>query len=770
MGKKFLNSEDLQQAERLLTPPLILPNGDESFESSFKSYAFSHWVETQLETQLGSLPGWREAMPIALGSWARGELCLDSDIDILFCGEETAIASLTRHIQEAGIKIRARVPENSNDWTQGVEAFDILALWQAKPFSAPAAVKLKSQQDLLFKNKKQWRQKLLSAIVKERRAREVRHDSITNFLEPNIKYGPGALRDLQQALQIYELFSEKFPNTEHALKVLKYYRSFYLLVRQKLHLMNYQDNLVGTAQFELSTWFGFKSNQDFMREIQKGLSRVSFYADWIIEVARVSPQKISKTERLTFKNISSPQKALKKESSLLVQNRIRVALQDSLSAKAFKKKDKRIGMLLDELMQYNTKENFLVSVFRSRLIDRYIPEMARLTGYVQHDQYHRFTADAHILQVLKEVKRLSRQSKIAGPSQDLIKTLNKTDWRILSWAALYHDLAKGMSGDHDKIAEKWVERDLTKFGFKKSFVKEVQWLVKEHLTLSEAAFKRNPQSATTWQWLSDKDLTSERLVKLLAFTIADIRGTNPDAWNNWKARLISDLSRAMLSSSTKSFLDLLKSSPKNKNQEFTKFISQLDSWLIASLPKKVWLEEFKKLQKTKGDLEVFVIRTRGQGTWVRFHSQEDQPGLFLSFVSKLYQSGCRINHALIYTSSDYGVYDWFQVQTNLKTEQIKKRLSLSHNSDSKKKIFTQFNEILIISKDKDEWVISFKGKNKEGMLLSAARALYESGATILSARVHTWGREIEDIFNIKPLEDSERLLSELKKKLEVTEL
>src|SRR5438045_2233762 len=92
----------------------------------------SRWLSDRLEERLRSIPGFEAAQPIRLGSWARGELCPKSDVDLVLIGEEKLVGPFVAGAQEAGIKIRARLPENPADWSVGVEPFDVAALFSAR--------------------------------------------------------------------------------------------------------------------------------------------------------------------------------------------------------------------------------------------------------------------------------------------------------------------------------------------------------------------------------------------------------------------------------------------------------------------------------------------------------------------------------------------------------------------------------------------------------------------------------------------------------------
>ncbi len=123
--KTFLNAEELAEAETRLRPPSRLPEGDETHESDFHCFEFSRWLAEVLEKKLSAEREWQAAQPIAIGSWARDELCPKSDLDLILVGGEEAAGRLTEKLQLKGFKVRARVPENVDDWTQGVDAFPL---------------------------------------------------------------------------------------------------------------------------------------------------------------------------------------------------------------------------------------------------------------------------------------------------------------------------------------------------------------------------------------------------------------------------------------------------------------------------------------------------------------------------------------------------------------------------------------------------------------------------------------------------------------------
>ncbi|RYZ76564.1 MAG: HD domain-containing protein, partial [Proteobacteria bacterium] len=384
--------------------------------------------------------------------------------------------------------------------------------------------------------------------------------------------------------------------------------------------------------------------------------------------------------------------------------------------------------------------------------------------HVQHDQYHRFSVDAHILQAIRELGRLRKKPSRSGKLAAQIKTLDAKEWEILSFACLYHDIAKGREGDHSVEGIDIARQDLLAFGKSESFIKEVTWIVERHLILSAAAFRENPTSPKTWAALAEKGVAGRRIALLAAFTFVDIRATNPEAWTPWKERLLSELvthlEKPEANSAIAFGLELKKSGLSSD------WVEKLDSFLVTMVsPKKLAEDlslyiESKSAAATVGDLTPIVVRTRSGQTWIRFHSREDKAGLFVKYVGALAAAGLGIRHASIHTFADLGVYDWFEVKTEKTPKQIEKLVTLALSKDLPEKVSkvgsgtVLFDRVSLVSDSDEEWVVSFRGKDQPGALLEAAKALLAEGLAIRWARVHTWGRQIDDVFGVEAMKDS----------------
>lgn len=274
--KAYLTEEEFEEGKRIFLAPSPLTPRE-------RRMACSKWLAGKLEGRMSALDGWVEAKPVLLGSWARGELCPKSDVDLLLTGDEAAAAKLVSQAQSQGIKIRSRLPEDHSDWSAGVEPFDVLALHSARACSPEAAAELERQKERLFTNKKMKRQ-ILASLRKERLIRQKRHDSVANYLEPQLKFGAGGLRDLEQALNAGRLHREKFLAADkQAFEKIEEAKDFLLCLRQLVHWFGGGDILAAGFQPEIARLLGYERLPELMKELQIRLERGSFYADWVVE-------------------------------------------------------------------------------------------------------------------------------------------------------------------------------------------------------------------------------------------------------------------------------------------------------------------------------------------------------------------------------------------------------------------------------------------------------------------------------------------------------
>ncbi len=738
--RSFLLSEEVDQGRELLLSGAKFPSIKDNRQK------FSLWLEQKLKAKLEAIGDFAALKPLRLGSWSRDELCPKSDIDLLFLGPEEKVKTFVGAAFKQGLKLRARTPENKDDLSIGVEPFDILAL-QAEESLRPLVHK--------------YRRKIFSAIRKERDERRKRQDSVSSFLEPNLKFGAGGLRDIEQALQLKSLFAPLFAEQdEYPFAVLNEIKEEFLFLRSLLHLQGSGDILTAHDQLEFVKLLGVDSHQEFMKHIQSQLERASFYADWAVEVIRAG----GKIKRERFPITLAPAlQRLKNDPGILTQFELRRRVEDL--NRPLEDHDK--GRALLKALSGDTPDEFLVSLYRTRLLELWIPDFKKLRGLVQHDHYHRYTADAHLIQTLREVERAKCKSKQFGPIGKLSKDLSLQDWWALKLTALFHDLAKGRQGDHSTEGAKLVESYFRKWDYPEALKADVQWLVANHLILSTAAFRQNPRSQATWKRLFERGVEGRRLNLLALFTAIDIRATNAEAWTDWKSQLLMELVQSLHSPEARKLHTHLNYAKKHKVLHVDEWVLALDPVVLESFTPKVLVEDLREAALSATDLDVKVIANPGKKSksqvWARFHRKKDERGVFLGLVKRLYGFGLSIQTASVHTLPGIGVYDWFCLRTDKTPRQVSQWLNLP-TATNPEVPQVKFQSIDLMSNDENEWIFSFRGRDQRGLLVAAADALKSEGLSLRWARAHTWGGQVDDIFSVQPLGEVEKVLESLKRR------
>src|SRR5690606_9164786 len=175
------------------------------------------------------------------------------------------------------------------------------------------------------------------------------------------------------------------------------------------------------------------------------------------------------------------------------------------------------------------------------ILPRYLPVFRRIVGQMQHDLFHAYTVDEHILMVVRNLRRFTmpEHAQEYPLASQLIASFDR-HW-LLYVAALFHDIAKGRGGDHSELGALDARRFCNDHGIGGADRDLVVFLVRQHLLMSTVAQKRD---------LSDPDVVHEfarcvrderQLTALYLLTVADIRGTSPKVWNSWKGKLLEDL-------------------------------------------------------------------------------------------------------------------------------------------------------------------------------------------------------------------------------------
>ena len=175
------------------------------------------------------------------------------------------------------------------------------------------------------------------------------------------------------------------------------------------------------------------------------------------------------------------------------------------------------------------------------VLGAYLPAFGRVVGQMQHDLFHAYTVDAHLLFVLRNLRRmdLPQHDHELPDCSRLMQGLFKKHRLYL--AALFHDIAKGRGGDHSTLGERDALRFCRDHDLSDYDMKFVAWLVRTHLRMSWVAQRQDISDPDVIDQFASEVGDQERLDNLYLLTVADMRGTSPKVWNDWKAKLLLDL-------------------------------------------------------------------------------------------------------------------------------------------------------------------------------------------------------------------------------------
>lgn len=183
---------------------------------------------------------------------------------------------------------------------------------------------------------------------------------------------------------------------------------------------------------------------------------------------------------------------------------------------------------------------------QTSILGRYLPNFRRIVGQMQHDLFHVYTVDQHILMVVRNVRRfmLSEHAHEYPFCSQLAANFSKP-W-LLYIAALFHDIAKGRGGDHSQLGMQDAQTFCVEHGLSEEETELVVFLVEHHLAMSQISQKQDLSDPAVIANFATMVKDERHLTALYLLTVADIRGTSPKVWNAWKGKLIEDLYRMTL--------------------------------------------------------------------------------------------------------------------------------------------------------------------------------------------------------------------------------
>jgi [protein-PII] uridylyltransferase len=421
---------------------------------------------------------------------------------------------------------------------------------------------------------------------------------------------------------------------------------------------------------------------------------------------------------------------------------------------------------------------------QTSVLGRYLWIFRKIVGQMQHDLFHVYTVDQHIMMVLRNVRRffiVEHAHEYPFCSQ-LASGWDKP-W-LLYVAAIYHDIAKGRGGDHSKLGAMEVRRFCRQHGIEGEDAELIEFVVLEHLTMSRIAQKSD---------LSDPDViaafakhmgTERKLTALYLFTVADVRGTSPKVWNAWKGKLLEDLYRATSRALGGHTPDLHTEVQERQRDALIElalhaqpFESQKALWKTLDVGyfmrhdavEIAW--HARKLSRYVGAKEPIVRARRsplGEGLQVMVYTP-DQEDLFARICGYFDHSGFSILDARIHTTQNGYALDTFQVVAINLTDHYRELISMIETelarviaaagplpAPSRGRVSRRVKSFPItprVTLKPDEkaqrWLLNISASDRLGLLYSVALVLARHKIDLNLAKVNTLGERVEDTFLIQ---------------------
>ncbi len=530
---------------------------------------------------------------IAVGGYGRGELLPQSDIDLLFLfKDEPVIDQNVESLQsfltllwdiklEVGHSVRtldACVTEAKNDVTITTNLMESRTLIGNE--------NLRADLMTLVGPDKIWPSRdFYKAKMNEQANRYEKFNDTEYNLEPNVKGGPGALRDIQNIgwvtkrhfgdENLSDLVSRGFlSDVEY--QTLLTGQDFLWRVRYALHMITNreEDRLLFNLQEQVAEMFGYKDKegqiavellmQDYFRQVfdLRTLNVILLQLfDEVILKQEVPEQIIELNARFQIRNQyieATNDEVFKRTPSAILE--IFVLCAHNPQVKGIRANTMRLLLAARELIDGAFRQDlrnitFFMELLRSQhgvyhglmrmnhfgILGLYLPEFGKIVGQMQFDLFHVYTVDAHTLLTIRNLRsfRHANNTKRFPIATKVIHNLPKDE--LIYIAALYHDIGKGRNADHSLEGAAEVQRFAHRHRLSIWETEMVVWLVKNHLLMSMTAQRQDISDPEVINRFAQQVGDVQRLGYLYALTVADIYATNPNLWNSWRASLMEQL-------------------------------------------------------------------------------------------------------------------------------------------------------------------------------------------------------------------------------------
>jgi [protein-PII] uridylyltransferase len=533
-----------------------------------------------------SLPG--SVTLVAVGGYGRQQLYPYSDVDLLILLPANAddvlrygLERLIGLLWDIGLEVGHSVRTPSECREEAAKDITVQTNLLEARFLAGSRAFFKEFSGLLRGDVRS--RIFFEAKYLEQQQRHTRfHDTAYN-LEPNLKESPGGLRDLQNILWIGRvlgcatwgaLLRDGLISEQEAGQVRRHER-FLQNLRVRLHYLarRREDRLLFDFQTELAQQCGLvdtasrRASEQLMQRYYRTAKAIGLFNEILLRNLRArifaAPPGPALPVNRRFQARDGLLEArednlFQREPGTILQAFLLLAQHPELTGMstqtlramwravpgigaAFRRDARNRALFMEILRQPRGITHALRRMNHYGVLGRYIPAFGRIVGQMQHDLFHVYTVDEHILFVVRNLRRFAIPE--FAHEFPLCSRLASAFERpeVLYVAGLFHDIAKGRGGDHSALGAREVRRFCRLHGLDQTDTALAAWLVENHLVLSATAQKQDISDPDVIRAFAGKVGDLRRLTGLYLLTVADIRGTSPNVWNAWKGKLLDEL-------------------------------------------------------------------------------------------------------------------------------------------------------------------------------------------------------------------------------------
>jgi len=813
------------------------------------------WVVEQL-----LLLAWKKLVPfqdglslIAVGGFGRGELHPYSDIDLLILladdlGESLPTAEIEAFVQllwDAGFYLGHSVRTVSQCAEDAAADVVTTTTFMESRLLAGSRELLNAMLEATSPQNIWPGREFFEAKYEEQQQRHARYHETAYNLEPNIKEGPGGLRDIQMiswvtrryfgARTLHGLVEHEFIDEKEHRDLIGGQRSLWR-IRYALHLLadRAEDRLLFDYQREIAQRFGFEDSdtslavEQFMQLYYRTVMRLERLNESLLQRFQEELSSGSKAParslgedfqiRSGYLEPASPTVFVRRPAALM-ELFVILAREDSvrgvtaatirgirdhlyLADRAFRESGEVNRYFLELLRQPQGVYTQLQRMNRYGLLAAFIPAFGNIVGRMQYDLFHVYTVDQHTLFVVRNLRRFAygKYKERFPHARSVFKRIAKPE--LLYLAAMFHDIAKGRGGDHSLLGEVDASEFCARLDIEPAEREMVAWLVRQHLLMSQTAQRKDLSDPLNIQKFAEEVGNTRYLDHLYLLTVADIAGTNPKLWNNWKNKLLWELYLAAGDALRRGLENPIRRATRIRETRAAALSRLLRRGIRPEPINALWdtLPEAAFWRLSPDQLEwttqtaieredasqyIAVRPVQPHGVSELLVSVPDHDGLFASITSVLDEMGLDVMSARVLTTHDSRSFDLFQLMdqhgeviNEVDAAELVGRLRQATSEETprepvKRKLprrLRHFNSPprVYFSADPDQagTVLQLRCNDQPGLLSRVAAAIYEQGVQVHNARIATFGERVEDTFLVsdakhKPLTgEAEEMLAQ----------